>query len=92
MRLALVILALIAAAIGAALAFASARWNGVTDERVRQLQRVSGAPAFTADLSHELEGLPLPVQRYLRTVLASIRRSFARQDPTSRRLSRQAKA
>lgn len=69
MRLALVILALIAAAIGAVLAFAAASWNGATAETVRQLQRASGAPAFTADLAHELEGLPLPVQRYLRTVL-----------------------
>lgn len=69
MRIALVMLAIVVVGVCAALGFAAVRWNSVTASAVRQLQRASGAPPFTGDVSQELEGLPDPVQRYLRAVL-----------------------
>lgn len=66
---ALVGLGLAAAAVAAAGAWGRWRWAADTDALIRRLQASAVAPVPAGVSLAELQGLPAPVERYLRTVL-----------------------
>jgi hypothetical protein len=58
-----------ALAVGGLLVYGSLRWNGLTQELMLRLEAARVAPHPTRFDARELQGLPVPVQRYFRAAL-----------------------
>jgi hypothetical protein len=68
-RTVLVVIALVIAGVGGALAFADYRWRSQSARFVERLGRVAAANAHAVFSPAELDPLPAPVARYFRAVL-----------------------